>query len=298
MKLISTFLTFVLISFSSFSSEIHNCIPENNLYFSHSLKNKTNITEEEFKKAVSDFQELYEPIFEREYKAKLKIIGNWSNGTVNAFARQLGSTWEVQMFGGLARHPETKLDGFRAVICHEIGHHIAGAPRKKTTTGTMWAANEGQSDYYATAKCLRQFYELEENQQETINIYKKAKNLSEDEQFAMESCKSVYKSEKEKAICFRSALGGKSLARLLGSLRGTPDVEFSNPDPKIAATTDHNHPAAQCRMDTYFQGALCVNDHHELASQSDVTKGYCTVKQEFKIGLRPACWYKASEYEQ
>lgn len=297
MKLIFSFLTFVSVLSFSYSGEIHNCIPDNNLYFSSNTKSKSNITEQEFTKAVADFQELYESIFKTEYKATLKIVGNWEDGTVNAFARQSGSLWEVQMFGGLARHPETTLDGFRAVICHEIGHHIAGAPRKKTVFGTMWAANEGQSDYYATAKCLRMFYDLESNREETISLYKKAKNLSEDEQIAMNVCRSVYKSQKDRAVCFRSALGGRSLARLLGSLRNTPNVAFGTPDTKVATTTDHNHPAAQCRMDTYFQGALCINDAYELASQSDVTKGYCTVKENFSIGIRPSCWYKASEYE-
>jgi Zn-dependent protease with chaperone function len=54
------------------------------------------------------------------------------------------------MFGGLARDPLVTKDGFSAVICHEIGHHIAGAPRK----GFSWASNEGQADYFATTKCL------------------------------------------------------------------------------------------------------------------------------------------------
>lgn len=298
MKIFWLFLTFVCCISFSYSSEIHKCIPENNLYFPKHFKNKSNISKEEFDKAIQDFQELYEPLISSEYKAKLAIKGDWDDATVNAFAQQSGSLWQVQMFGGLARHPETTLDGFRAVICHEVGHHIAGQPKKKTFMGSTWAANEGQSDYYATTKCLRKFYELEGNRQETIQLYRKAKSLSEEDQFAMDKCREVYKSQKDRAVCFRSALAGKSLARLLGSLRGNAEVKFSQPDSKVATTTNHNHPEAQCRMDTYFQGSLCVNDHHELASQSDVRKGYCTEVEKFTIGLRPPCWYKASEYEQ
>lgn len=298
MKIFWFFLTFVSCISFSYSSEIQKCIPDNNLYFPTYLKSKNGIEEDKFKKAISDMQELYEPLFSSEYKSTLAIKGNWDDATVNAYANQSGSIWEVQMFGGLARHPETTLDGFHAVICHEIGHHVAGQPKKKSVFGSTWAANEGQSDYYATTKCLRKFYELEENRKATIAMYRAIKELSEEDQFALNKCKEVFKTQKDRAVCFRSAMAGKSLARLLGSLRGNPEVKFSKPDPKVAATTNHNHPEAQCRMDTYFQGALCVNDHNELASQTDVRKGYCTEIEKFTIGLRPSCWYKASEYEQ
>jgi hypothetical protein len=298
MKSFLLFLTFVVFSYFSHSSEIHNCFPENNLFFPTYAKSKSTIEEQEFLKAIKDMQDLYEPLFLSEYNSTLKINGNWSDATVNAYANQTGSIWEVRMFGGLARHPETTLDGFRAVICHEIGHHIAGQPKKKTFMGSTWASNEGQSDYYATTKCLRKFYELEENRKETIALYRAAKNLSEEDEFALNKCKEVFQTQKERAVCFRSSMAGKSLARLLGSLRGNAEVKFSIPDPKVAATTNHNHPEAQCRMDTYFQGALCVNDHNELPSSSDVRKAYCTEIEKFTVGLRPSCWYKASEYEK
>ena len=294
MKLILSFL----LSLSLISSAISGCFPENSLSFPTNSKSINGIEESQFLKAIEEMKDIYSPIFEKDYGAKLEIENNWADATVNAYAQQSGMIWKVSMFGGLARHPETTLDGFRAVICHEIGHHIAGAPKKGGPWGLSWASNEGQSDYYATTKCLRKLYVHQMQVKETLSLYRKNKSsFSDEDNFARQKCLSVYKSSLDRAACFRSALAGKSLARLLGSLAGKPDVFFAVPDPTIATKTNHNHPQAQCRMDTYFQGALCVNDADELTDPSDSKKGYCTVIEKFEVGLRPACWYKASEYE-
>jgi hypothetical protein len=242
-------------------------------------------------------EEIYTSIFKDDYNADLVIERDWEDGTVNAYAQQNGNKWIVKMFGGLARHPETTLDGFRAVICHEIGHHIAGAPKKKSWYGTTWASNEGQSDYYATTKCLRKLYLKEKHLAETLQIYSDIKNTDE-EKLAKKECDSVYKDINDKAVCYRSSLAGKSLARLLGSLRGNSNVKYSTPDTNVVSTTNHNHPAAQCRLDTYFQGALCINDHDKLADENDVRLGYCTVSEGYKIGNRPQCWYNIEQYEK
>lgn len=286
-------LAFILSLF--FSQAFAGCFPQNSLRISPNLKSINGIDESQFMLAVEDMKKLYGPIFEKDYGATLNIIADWKDETVNAYAQQSGKNWQVNMFGGLARHAETTLDGFRAVICHEIGHHVAGAPKK----GWSWAANEGQSDYFATTKCLRKFYVQDLQRNETIALYKKSKNsFNDEENFAKQKCQEVYKSTLDRAACFRSSLAGKSLARLLGSLGGNAEVVFTIPDPSVVTKTNHNHPKAQCRMDTYFQGALCVNDADELSDPTDVRKGYCTAIDKFEVGLRPACWYKASEYEK
>lgn len=286
-------LTFIFFSLNSNAS----CFPDNKLNIPSNMKNKSNVSEEDFSKAISEFYVLYAPIFFDNYGSDLEIEANWEDGTVNAYAQQLGTTWKVSMFGGLARHPETTLDGFRAVICHEIGHHLGGAVKKPRYNSLSWASNEGQSDYYATSKCLTKFFNQREQLKETFYIYKnKSNNL--DDAYAKKKCEETFVKFKDKAICFRSALAGKSLARLLGSLRNNPDVFFSKPDSKVVIKTNHNHPEAQCRLDTYFQGSLCVNDHDTLTDSQDVRTGYCTLLENFKVGIRPLCWYNPAEYEK
>ena len=79
---------------------------------------------------------------------------------MNAFAKQGASTWEVHMYGGLARHQAVTADGFALVVCHELGHHLGGAPQKVDWFGRLrWASNEGQADYWGTAKCFRKLLE-------------------------------------------------------------------------------------------------------------------------------------------
>jgi hypothetical protein len=298
MKLAAVFLTFGFILFISDIYTKHECMPENNMFIPANAKlSPSGVTEQGFLQAIKEFEDIYTPIFKDDYGATLKIIGDWEDGTVNAYARQVGKSWQVNMFGGLARHPEATLDGFRAVLCHEIGHHIAGAPKKKSRWITAWASNEGQSDYYATTKCLRKFYASLGQIHKTRIVYLNHQPLDDEEKFAKQKCEETYNDMDDAAACFRSSLAGKSLARLLGSLRGNPDVYFSKPDPTVVSKTDHNHPKAQCRMDTYFQGALCANDQDELADPQDVRKGYCTAVEGHQIGIRPACWYAASEYE-
>lgn len=285
------FLTTIMLLAPVFAWSAEKCIPENNLYIPAGLKMSTSVAEAEFHQAIDDLEDLYGPIFKQEYKSTLVIERKWDDGTVNAYAFRRGSKWHVAMFGGLARHPETTQDGFSAVICHEIGHHIGGAP-KKGSWMSAWASNEGQSDYFATAKCLKLLFEKQE--EETLKRYHAAKQ-DEEEKTAKLLCDSIHSEELEAAICYRASIAGKSLARLLGSLRGNADVSFSTPDPAVVSKTDHNHPKAQCRMDTYLQGALCDKDKRERPSQTDAAVSYCMRADGYQEGVRPLCWYKPKE---
>lgn len=288
MKGILVILTVMALVNTSFAG----CFPENNVFIPVGDKNAS-MTEAEFLGSIERVSAIYSPIFESEYGSKLFVEARWDDATANAYASQSGKTWKVAMFGGLARMAETTQDGFEAVICHEIGHHIGGAV--KYPGGNEWASSEGQSDYFATSKCLKKVFAAD--LAKTIELYN-TKTLTKDEEFAKTQCDSVFKSESEAAICLRAALAGQSLANVLGKLGREKVSSFQTPDAKAASKTVHSHPKAQCRMDTYFQGGLCDKSDSIFPSSSDVSVGYCTVKEGFSIGTRPSCWYKASEYEK
>lgn len=282
----------VLFLSMSANGNTHNCFPKNNRSNPVGMKSISTITKEDFDTSIKLVKSVYEPIFKEKYEANLVIEEKWEDATVNAYAQQSGKTWKVSMFGGLARDPLVTKDGFTAVICHEIGHHVGGAPQKGGGLST-WASNEGQADYFATAKCLRKVYEKE--LRSTMRFYSR-RDLTEDQKIAKKACDETYANEADAAICFRSALAGESLARLLGKLGGTPDVLFGKPDVGIVTKTNHNHPKGQCRMDTYFQGALCDVDHMIWPSNKDASEGFCSNKTAHKIGLRPLCWFNPKEY--
>jgi hypothetical protein len=87
-------------------------------------------------------------------------------------------------------------------------------------------------------------------------------------------------------------MAGKSVANLFSVLSKLPETKFETPDPAVVKTTNHNHPKAQCRLDTYFQGSLCEIGMNEDVDQKDEVKGTCHPSLNHKEGKRPLCWFK------
>jgi hypothetical protein len=269
-------------------------VPENDMYISASQKSINGITEEEFNKAIDQVEEIYAPIIS-SMGAKLEISRNWTDGTVNAYAQQAGKTWKVAMFGGLARHATITKDALALVVCHEIGHHIGGAPKKGSSSGggwwggngggaVSWASNEGQSDYFANLKCLRKSW-INDNNVEIVKTLNAPK-------LVVDQCKRTYKRADDTALCVRGSMAGLSVGNLFAALAKVPEPKFDTPDRKVVSATNHNHPAAQCRLDTYFQGSLCDVNMNEDVSQTDEVRATCHGSLGHKIGTRPLCWFK------
>jgi hypothetical protein len=278
----------LLSTVSTFACDIHGTTgfaPKNNRWISAADKETNGMTEERFNSIIDRVEKVYKPIVASK-GANFIVVRNWDDGTVNAFADRNDGNWNVNMFGGLARSPEITDDGFMGVVCHETGHHLGGAPRYN---GTDWASNEGQADYFATLKCLRRVMESDDN----VSIISKM-TIDAD---AKTKCEAVYKSASEVAMCERIAMAGKSLAALLASLGGESSVAFSTPDKSVVKRTNDQHPAAQCRLDTYFQGGLCDKAVAEENSSTDPKPGTCVKSEGFKIGTRPLCWYKPAKGE-
>lgn len=89
-------------------------MPDNNMYIGVDTLD-SQMTEETFNTVIDRIIEVYSPIVKTK-GANLKVVKNWQDGTVNAYANQQGSTWSVHMFGGLARHPMVSNDGDRKSV--------------------------------------------------------------------------------------------------------------------------------------------------------------------------------------
>lgn len=258
-------------------------LPENDLEIGVNDKTMRNdMTEERFNEIIDLADKHYAPIVKAK-GGKLKWSRGWTNKTVNASAqRGWFGAWKVNMYGGLARHELVTDDAFALVVCHELGHHLGGAPK---VGGMMaWASNEGQSDYFGTLKCFRRLFEGDDNESIVSKMDVPAIVTTE--------CESAYTLENDRALCIRSAMAGKSLADLLGSLRSSAPTDFTKPDTSVVTSTNSAHPAAQCRLDTYFQGALCPKTIDETVSNEDATEGTCNRIENMDTGVRPLCWYK------
>lgn len=266
-------------------------VEENDLYISVDDKSAGGITKAQFNESIDKVVDVYEDVV-AEAGGKLVVERNWMDGTVNAYARQVEDTWMVSMFGGLARHKAITVDGFTLVVCHELGHHLGGAPKKVRMGKVVWSSSEGQSDYWGTMKCLRKVWAKENN-------IAAARNLIVDSS-ARRKCDSTYRNAEDRAICYRSAMAGKSLASLFRHLRKLPnEVDFSEPVRTQVETTEHGHPMPQCRLDTYFRAALCTVPSYVDVSYVDPSVGTCTRAGGQVTGSRPRCWYnpKDSRYK-
>jgi hypothetical protein len=242
------------------------------------------LTEEQFNSVIDRFERLYSDEISK-LGGTLKVNRLWTDETVNASANQQGTTWNVNMYGGLARHPAITVEGFALVICHEGGHHLGGAPKiGDLWGGRSWATNEGGADYFATLKCLRRFFAEDDN----ATIVGKAQI----DPLAKERCESEFTNVNDQLLCKRSSLAGNSVALLFMDLRKeTTPPGFGTPDPKVVTETNDAHPATQCRMDTYFAGAVCHVDASVANSNTDYRQGSCVQPQD-NFGWRPLCWFK------
>ncbi len=240
------------------------------------------IQEDMFNEVITRAEKFYAPVFKAQ-GFTLTINRLWSNETVNASAMQQGKSAEVNMYGGLARHPLVTADAFALVLCHEIGHHLAGVPKVKRFFFTTWASDEGQSDYFATSKCAREMFGNDDNQAIMSKVTVPA--------LITERCQKNFDSSADIALCQRSAMGGIALANTLGSLNKLPEATVDTPDTKVVRKTNHKHPAAQCRLDTYFAGAVCEVSKDIAMSNTDETVGTCNVQKKSEMGVRPRCWF-------
>lgn len=273
-------------------------LPENDLYIPVG-KSFGGLSEAQFNSAIDRVETIYAPIVANA-GGNLVIERKWTDGTVNAYAQQSGKTWKVSMFGGLARHETITEDGMSLVVCHELGHHLGGAPKvggSTTTSGgwwgggasaNNWASNEGQADYFATLKCLRRVF-LNDDNASIVRTLGAPQAL-------IDACNKTTKGHREdSATCVRMGMAGKSVANLFSVLSHLPDTKFDTPDTKVVSRTDDQHPQAQCRLDTYFQGALCDIAYTEDVSNTDEVKGTCHPSTGYKIGTRPLCWFKPKQ---
>ncbi|MFH2202571.1 MAG: hypothetical protein ABIJ96_05620 [Elusimicrobiota bacterium] len=255
-------------------------LPENDLKIEVGSLEAKGITEAQFNAVLDVVQEIYKPVVAQR-GGTLVIDRRWDDPTVNASAMQWGSTWIINMYGGLARHETITQDGFALVACHEMGHHVGGAPK----IGTRWASNEGQSDYFATLKCLRKVY-----RHGGAGAFSRPLSANP---FAKKMCDERFSAAADRAACMRNAGAGMSVAKLFQVLRGEAKApRFDTPDPAVVGETQDKHPATQCRIDTYFSGGLCPKPDSENVSRSDPSVGTCTRAEGFAWETRSRCWYK------
>jgi len=256
-------------------------------------KKDANITEAMFTKISNDMINTFAP-FAALHGGTLTVVADWNDATVNSSADEQGSSWVVNTYGGLARRDEITPDGFKAVICHELGHHLGGFAFYGDTD---WAAAEGQADYFATSVCLPFIWTSEKDVNATFRT-SVPKNMQK-------ACDAKYSDTDRQNLCYRIAVAGQGLANLLAALGGDGVPSIDTADTSTVTTTNVDHPASQCRLDTYFSGGLCDatfdfkvipgrnanGGQTTKAAQDEAAKYSCLGTGAFQTGERPRCWF-------
>jgi hypothetical protein len=260
-------------------------IPEKNIYYPTNPRNKElykQLSEADLNEVADRIIKVYYEFTNIHYKAKIVFNKDWSNDQVSAFATQPNDNeFHITVAGGIVRAPGMTKDALALVLCHELGHHLGGAPRTALYNG--WPSAEGQADYFATAKCLKKyFYEIKN---EEIDI---SSNIPEK---VISDCNSVYTNFIDMKICTRSILASLDFANFLNQLPTTKiPIKLETPDTRIVKGTNiNNYPRPQCRFDTLYAGALCSLSADLRSSIDDPGTGYCM--DETRPGTRPHCWY-------
>lgn len=249
-------------------------IPENSL-----LAN--DMTEVQFKKLAKDFEKFFGDSIDEEYNRELQVYSSWASNTINAYAEQAPGKFMITIYGGLARHKSMDADSVTLTMCHELGHHLGGYPKKSTN---RWSSAEGQADYYATMKCGRKIWEKENNEAAIANMSIPAA--------MMEKCDKTYATNADRALCVRLNMAGRGLALMFQDLESDSlEPRFETPSQEVTRAMNYLHPYNQCRLDTYFQGALCHVDKSVNFDDDDETIGACHPKLGDVVGNRPKCWF-------
>jgi hypothetical protein len=253
---------------------------------------------------------------------------DWENEKINAMATQgvVNGTglWTIKMFGGLFRRPEITKDGFTLVVCHEIGHHFAGFPFRVAHWGgyAEGLAAEGQGDFFGTHSCLRRLWRGQDNSPPYDGPDGRKIELSEIPKRVRDACRAQWNDQADVALCHRIAMAGFSVGTLWGALDKDGELcetptfpqpcypSFDRTDRTQTSNTDGEHPRAQCRLDTYFAGAVCRVEfgpspggkvipgtfgHIPENSARARAEAFSRSCAPGRPGARPLCWFSPAD---
>lgn len=243
------------------------------------------VNETQFNEVIDHFLEVYRPESERS-GLSLAVQRRWESEVVNATARLDGKKILITVYGGLARAPELTVDGLALVLCHEAGHFLGGAP-KVDPQASAGSSFYGQAEYYTTLKCLRRVFAGDDNEEVVGKLTV--------EPVVARRCARQFSRRADELICVRSSVAALSTAHAISLIAKTETrPSLLTPDRSEVEKTIRTAPGLQCRLDTWFAGALCAVDVNVSVSDQDESKGTCNEVDDL-FGARPRCWYKPVE---
>ncbi|MBT3984055.1 MAG: hypothetical protein HOE90_22055 [Bacteriovoracaceae bacterium] len=250
-------------------------------FFGGQVNAASQLSNKDYESVRKKMSALYVPHFAAK-GLKLIIEDRWEDAAPQAYSRTMGSRYIVTVMGGMARGAYMTKDSLALVYCYSIGRLIGGASIVSKSKPKY--SISPQADYFATSKCMKRYLDGDDhvNELKQIDIHPYVSAL----------CKSTFKELENQAKCIRSSHAGRSLAWFLQILRGVvPNADFHTSSLEDFGEQGIKNISPQCRLDTYFQGALCKVSSDEEVSDLDPDQGYCSRNKGDRLGVRPACWY-------
>lgn len=191
------------------------------------------VTQAKAEKISADLIQLYFVEAFQKTQKPMMIQVLWEKPYFGAgVVEEAGPVIAVKVFGGMIRIPEMTEDILAAVMCHEIGHVIGGAPYQDIL-GAEWTSVEGQSDFFAASKCLPQYFQ------------KLQPELTKEQ------------------LRQKIVLAGFGFF-LISQKYATPNqvpVSLEKTAPEVATELNRrSYPSDQCRVDTFKAGAACLTE--------------------------------------
>jgi hypothetical protein len=230
------------------------------------------INEQNFHQIIGRAVGLYTDLAREQDRNLVVKVLDWQFPYFSAWARyeEQDDLYTVNFWGGFARIPGMTERGFALTVCHELGHILGGAPFHKIKDSEMMSA-EGQSDYFASALCLKRYhYNFPFPKETDLDPYAAAK------------CFEKFKDEDQQDFCFQTAKAGSDLSVVLAFIASKDVPQFETPQSLVVEETLYNsYPHIQCRLDTYLAGALSTYD----ANLDTIIESQ---------DMRPKCWFKGN----
>lgn len=194
----------------------------------------------------------------RDFGPGIESRINFEGMSFNAGAELDGSLKVVTLNLGLILHPKISKDVIALIGCHEIGHHLAGAPM---SARSFQFSVEGQADFFAPQECFHRWLRAKVLSAYSIRpeVQKYCSSVATRNTPRYENCNRVL----EASVRLSEIFAEKRKVETL------PDL-FSL-DQTSVTTTLEAHSSPQCRLDTFKAGYI---------------------SHIWALKPRPNCWYR------
>jgi hypothetical protein len=257
------------------------------------------ISADEFNEVINKSKQVFGPIV-AQHGAELIIEGFYDTTSDGAMATRSRDhkKWFIRMWGGLPKFPSATPDTVTLILCHELGHHLAGYPFYSHDSDE-WAATEGQADYWATQACTRLLWK---NDTAENALYAGITDTR---------CESSFTTVDDINLCKRAFRATELNAPYEGkSSGGRPAI--NKRDRSVTRELFVAHPGGQCRVDSMHMGLLCnvsfdfarIPGRNNPAGQNTISaeiearSSSCFGNDVESAKSRPRCWFKESTSEQ